>query len=92
MAQSAGKTFFFTSSEAVFAFAGKTTGLVLRLAFLDDNPQTVITGQKETSARVHYFIGNDPSRWHTNLPTYGEVVYRNLCRALISFFAARTVS
>lgn len=77
-AQSAGKTFYFTSREAVFVFANKAKGLVLRLAFLDGNPQTALAGQKETGTKVHYFIGNDPSRWHTNLPTYGEVVYRNL--------------
>ncbi len=28
--------------------------------------------------RVNYFIGNDPSKWLTNLPTYAKVRYRDL--------------
>ncbi len=28
--------------------------------------------------RVNYFIGNDPSKWLTNLPTYARVRYRDL--------------
>lgn len=26
--------------------------------------------------RVNYFIGNDPKKWHSNIPTYKAVVYR----------------
>src|SRR5687767_13677468 len=25
---------------------------------------------------VHYFVGRDPRYWHTNVPTYGRVRYR----------------
>ena len=77
-AQSGGRSFYFTTREAVFSFAAKSKGLVLRLAFLDGNSRTAITGQKEAIGKVHYIIGNDPSRWHTDLPTYGEIVYRDL--------------
>ena len=28
--------------------------------------------------RVHYLKGNDPSRWITDVPTYGQVRYRNV--------------
>jgi hypothetical protein len=77
-AQSGGRSFYFTTREAVFSFAAKSKGLVLRLAFLDGNSRTAITGQKEAIGKVHYIIGNDPSRWHTDLPAYGEIVYRDL--------------
>ncbi len=77
-AQSGGATFYFTTQEAVFSFAAKSKGLVLRLAFLGGNPQTAITGRMPESGRVHYLIGNDPAKWHTDLPTYGEVIYRDL--------------
>ena len=29
-------------------------------------------------AKVHYFIGKDPKRWKTDIPTYGAVLYKNL--------------
>jgi hypothetical protein len=77
-AQSGGRSFYFTTREAVFSFAAKSKGLVLRLAFLGGSPQTAITGRMPESGRVHYLIGNDPAKWHTDLPTYGEVIYRDL--------------
>jgi hypothetical protein len=77
-AESGGATFYFTTREAVLSFAAKTKGLVLRLGFLDANPRPTIAGRTTQSGRVNYIIGNDPARWHTDLPTYGEVVYRDL--------------
>jgi hypothetical protein len=77
-AQSGGGGFYFTKREAVFSLATKTRGLVLRLAFRGANPRPAITSQAARSGTVNYLIGNDPARWHTNLPTYGEIVYRDL--------------
>lgn len=77
-AQSGGRSFYFTTREAVFSFATKNKGLVLRLAFLGGNPRAAITGEVQESGRVHYLIGNDPAKWHTDLPTYSEIVYHNL--------------
>ncbi|MFZ3375368.1 MAG: SBBP repeat-containing protein, partial [Chthoniobacterales bacterium] len=77
-AQSGGGGFYFTTREAVFSLATKTRGLVLRLAFRGANPRPAITSQAARSGTVNYLIGNDPARWHTNLPTYGEIVYRDL--------------
>jgi hypothetical protein len=81
-AHAAGAQFYFTRSEAVFAFTkgsprdGK--GVALRLVFLGANPDATIDGQGRQAGKVNYFIGNDPKRWRTNLPTYGRVVYRDL--------------
>jgi hypothetical protein len=77
-AQSGGATFYFTTREAVSSFARKAKGLVLRLRFLGANPKAAITGQTTESGTVSYIIGNDPARWHTDLPTYRELVYRDL--------------
>jgi RHS repeat-associated protein len=37
-----------------------------------------ITGTLRLPGRINYFIGNDPTKWHTNIPTYGEIVYHDL--------------
>ena len=29
-------------------------------------------------AKVNYFLGNDPSKWRSNIPLYGRVNYQNL--------------
>ena len=35
-------------------------------------------GARPGPGRVNYLLGNDPARWHTSLPTYERVVYRDL--------------
>src|SRR6185295_2469207 len=34
---------------------------------------TAMTGVDELPGKANYFIGNDPSRWRTNVPTYAKV-------------------
>lgn len=81
-AQAGGASFHFTQEEAVFAFRkgslSPTGGIVLRLSFLGGNPETRIEGQGLGPGKVNYLIGSDPSQWRTGLPTYGQVVYRDL--------------
>ncbi|HEX8190360.1 MAG TPA: FG-GAP-like repeat-containing protein, partial [Pyrinomonadaceae bacterium] len=35
-------------------------------------------GLDKTPATVNYFVGNDPRRWRTGIPTYARVQYRNV--------------
>lgn len=78
-AQAGGASFFFTKREAVFSFPkGKKKGVALRLRFPGADPQVRISGKRRASGTVNYLIGYDPAGWHTNLPTYGELVYHDL--------------
>jgi Beta-propeller repeat len=36
-----------------------------------------IEGIEKLEGITNYFIGNDPSQWHTEIPNYRKVVYRN---------------
>jgi hypothetical protein len=47
----------------------------LRLQLEGSNPQPQIAGTHLLPGRVNYFIGNDPQRWHTDVPTYAQVKY-----------------
>jgi hypothetical protein len=51
---------------------------VVRLRFEGANPVPEVTGARRLSAIVNYLIGNDPTKWRTNLPTYASIVYREL--------------
>jgi gliding motility-associated-like protein len=42
------------------------------------NPQATAGGEQATGAVTNYFIGNDSTRWATNLPSYAGVRYRQL--------------
>src|SRR5436309_14757328 len=77
-AQAGGSSFFFTRTEAVLALTKGKRGVALRLGFLGANPAPAIARARPGTGRVNYLLGSDPARWHTNLPTYGEIVYREL--------------
>jgi hypothetical protein len=38
----------------------------------------VTSGDKPLRGKANYFIGNDPSRWRTNISTFAKVHYRDL--------------
>ncbi len=72
-AQGNGHSIYFTAEEVVVALDETT----LRMRFVGAEA-TLPLGAERTEAKVNYFIGNDPAQWQTNVPTYGEVVYRDL--------------
>ncbi|MGR3295114.1 MAG: DUF7948 domain-containing protein [Candidatus Bathyanammoxibius sp.] len=52
-------------------------GVAYRLEFLGANATTP-QARKQLGGKVNYFIGNNPSKWHSDLPTYQEIVYPGL--------------
>ena len=69
-----GYTLFLTSSEAVLTL-NKTA---LHMHLLGANANAEATGVDKLAGTVNYFLGNDPKKWRTNVPTYGKVEYRNV--------------
>jgi len=57
---------------------GKATRSVIRLGFVGANREPDLEGQEELPGKANYFIGNDPKKWRTNVPTYAKVQYRDL--------------
>jgi hypothetical protein len=52
-----------------------TTTASLRLRFAGANPAPEIAGLENLPGKVNYFIGNDPKKWHTGIPTFAQVKY-----------------
>ena len=92
MAQTRGASFYFTPDEAVLALSEDSgeqpKGVVLRLGFVGANSAPAVEGEAPTPTRVNYFVGSDPARWQTDLPTYGGVVYRDLWPGIDLAFSA----
>ena len=90
LSRGSGYSLFLTSTEAVLSIgkqppnqirAGKSSeigGEVLRMKLVGANPDPEVTGQEELPGKSNYFIGNDPSRWQTNISTYAKVRYKNV--------------
>jgi Beta-propeller repeat len=51
---------------------------VIRTAFIRANQRPRVDGVDELPGKANYFIGNDPVRWRTNVPTYARVRYQDL--------------
>jgi photosystem II stability/assembly factor-like uncharacterized protein len=56
----------------------KGTPAVLKVSLEGANiDASALEGAEELPGKVNYFIGNDSSRWLTDIPTYSKVVYRD---------------
>lgn len=77
LARGGGYTLFLTSTDAVLTLTRPDSriGAVLRTRIVGANPDPRITGQQALPGRVNYFLGNDPTKWRTNVPTYARVHY-----------------
>jgi hypothetical protein len=85
-----GQTVYFTPSGMVFDLiryqdtaatdpAGRQAErLAFSLDFVGANAGPLIAGGDKDKAVVNYLIGNDPQKWHTDIPTCREVTYRDV--------------
>jgi uncharacterized protein (TIGR03437 family) len=47
----------------------------VRMSLIGANPNANAVGLAPQPGVVSYFIGNDPKKWHSGIPTYGKVTY-----------------
>jgi hypothetical protein len=50
----------------------------LQFRFAGANLHAAMQPSRRLRERVNYFLGRDPARWHTDVPTYARIKYRNL--------------
>jgi uncharacterized protein (TIGR03437 family) len=80
LARGSGYALFLTSSEAVLNLERQhqtpaASIDTLRMGLIGANPNAHAEGLARQPGVVSYFIGNDPARWRTGIPTYGKVNY-----------------
>jgi hypothetical protein len=51
---------------------------MLRMQLIGTAANARMAGGSALPGKVNYLIGNDSSRWKTNIPTYAKVVYRGI--------------
>jgi hypothetical protein len=90
LARGAGYTLFLTPRSALLALrraappargarvAKTTRAAVLRMALVGGNPHPGLVGRRELRGRVNYLLGNDPRRWQVGVPTFAQVLYRDV--------------
>jgi hypothetical protein len=97
LARGPGYTLFLTSQEAVLALQPSAPGAarkggkpaVLRLKLLGAERHARVSGERELPGQSNYFVGNDPRRWHTRIPTYAQVRYQEVYRGIDLLYYGR---
>jgi hypothetical protein len=69
-----GLVVYLTETDAVLALGDAT----VRMRLVGANPAPRIAGAARLPGTVNYFIGDDPARWRTGVPTYASVGYRDV--------------
>jgi hypothetical protein len=78
LGRSQGFTLFLTDREAVLSVRGASQKeAVVRLRLAGGAPRRP-SGSNPLPTRSNYLLGNDPSRWHTDIPHYGQVRYEGV--------------
>ncbi|MGA8410046.1 MAG: choice-of-anchor D domain-containing protein, partial [Candidatus Acidiferrales bacterium] len=62
---------------------------VLRMHLDGANPAPDIAGTNLLPGKVNYFMGNDPKKWHTDIPSYEAVRYRGIYPGVDVLFYGR---
>jgi len=52
--------------------------VALRMSLVGAAPEPLVSGLEEQPGTANYFIGKDPAKWRTNVPTYARVHYRDV--------------
>ncbi len=79
LARAGGYTAFLTGHETVLHYHNGMPGqkdgrdAVVRMRLAGSRKSSIIRGGEQLPGIVNYLIGDDPSKWHTRIPTYAEV-------------------
>jgi uncharacterized repeat protein (TIGR01451 family) len=87
LAHGSGYGLFLTGDEAVLTMSGQSEHsavstqhsarriAVVRMKLADANSNPGVTGDQPLPGKSHYLIGNDPAKWHRNIPQFARVRY-----------------
>ncbi len=88
LAHGAGYGLFLTADEAVLELqravgiphsarsSQRAARSVIRMRLEGANPVALVSGASPLPGKSSYFIGNDPSKWHRDIPQFARVEYQ----------------
>jgi hypothetical protein len=82
VARGAGYTLVLTHRSALLSLAQGRSGhsshhAALTIGLRGASQSAPVVGEHGLPGTVNYILGKNRSRWHTNVPTFGRVAYRN---------------
>jgi hypothetical protein len=88
-AQGGGLSLFFGRRHVALAFNEGKRGAALDLRFIGANPDAQLVPGDRGKGVVNYVSGSDPAKRRVGLPTYGQLVYRDLWPGIDMVFSGR---
>src|SRR6266851_10157711 len=87
-----GYSLYLTAGEAVLVLSkphahsgqaprdanAQVKSVALRMSLVGAAPKPHVSGLEKQPAKANYFIGKDPAKWRTNVPTFAKVHYQNV--------------
>lgn len=52
--------------------------LVIKVTFVGANPNPRVVGEEMTEYKCNYLSGDDPDKWHTNVPNYHVIAFEDV--------------
>ena len=46
--------------------------------FLNSNGQCIVVGEHKFTHHENYFLGNDSSKWKSNVPSFKKIIYNEI--------------
>jgi hypothetical protein len=90
LARGRGFALLLTPEEALLRLETRTGGFpIVRMRFVGSNPRAVVAGDGLLQGQSNYFLGGDSSRWITDVPAYGKVLYQGIYPGIDLVFRGR---
>jgi Beta-propeller repeat len=78
VARGPGYAVYVAPAEMVLSVVNGRLASGLRIALVGGRRDAEVEGLEERAGRANYFLGNDPSRWRTDVPTFATVRTRSV--------------
>jgi len=79
VARGRGYAMFLTGNQAKLNLQGdRGKAASLEMTIENGNDSPVVTGLAESASKTNYLVGNDPSKWQTDVPNYSRVKYEQI--------------
>ena len=78
LARGAGYGLFLTPNQAVLSLRSNQNTSVVRMELAGGNPAAAVAGAERLPGKSNYLIGNDPAKWHRDIPQFARVRYQGV--------------
>jgi hypothetical protein len=75
LSRGSGYSLFLTSTDAELRLKSGDESAAVRWQMVGGNRNARIAGESLLPSKTNYFLGNDPSQWHTGVSNYARVRY-----------------